>query len=700
MRTFLNESLSSLTGIGPAKAKLLIAEMNISTLGDLIYRFPFRYVDKTIITPIKDIRSEEPVQVKGILISKKIIKSHKNSRLTASIKDSSGILQLVWFRGINWIDDALSLDTEYIVYGKATRFGGGYNISHPEIEASSKKGQNAQALDPVYSSTEKIKKIGFEGKARKQAIYTILTRLRDEDIPETLPEYIRKKLKLITRLQALKWIHFPPNAKAMQAARSRIKFEEVFYFQLRMLHNKSIRRRKFKGIIFEKIGTYFNRYYKEKLPFTLTGAQKRVIKEIRADLGSGVQMNRLLQGDVGSGKTMVALLSILMAKDNGFQSVLMAPTEILAQQHYISITESLSGLGVQVAFLSGSIKGKKRVNILKFLKEGDIDILIGTHAVLEDPVIFNNLGLSIIDEQHRFGVMQRSRLWMKGNESPPHILVMTATPIPRTLAMTTYGDLDISVIDELPPGRKEIATLHKTERHRSQVIEFMHAEIRKGRQIYVVYPLIDESAKLDLANLQEGYDHLLIYFPLPDYKVSVVHGRMKPKDKDMEMRRFVDGKTQIMVATTVIEVGVNVPNASVMIIENTERFGLSQLHQLRGRVGRGAEQSYCILMSGQKVSQQGRARIKIMTSTNDGFKIAEEDLKLRGPGDIEGTRQSGGLEFRLFDAAEDQDYLETARNLATAIIKKDPLLENTVNDILRLYLSHMNKGFKDWGRIG
>lgn len=695
----LHDDITYLKGVGPNKARVLESEIGVKTIGDLLHIFPFRYVDKTIITPIKDITTSDHVQVVATLYKKEVVRGNKK-RLVATMKDDSGYLELVWFRSMAWLEEFLVPDRKYLIYGKASKFQGKFSISHPEIEvyqgASSKKG----GMDPIYPSTELLKKTGFDGKTRRKAIVSLISTMKEDDVQENLPEYLRKKLNLISRYQALKSIHLPSDKNALAAAQNRIKFEEVFFFQLRMLHNKNLRKLKFKGAEFPTIGDIFNKYYKEKIPFELTSAQKRVIKEIRADLGSGAQMNRLLQGDVGSGKTMVALLSMLMAYDNGYQSVLMAPTEILAQQHFISISEALKGLPVRVAFLSGSVKGRTRIDLLKYLADGHLDILIGTHAVLEDPVIFKNLGLSIIDEQHRFGVMQRSKLWRKGNDHPPHILVMTATPIPRTLAMTTYGDLEVSVIDELPPGRKEISTIHKYEKNRSQIIEFLHKQIKLGRQAYVVYPLIDESEKLDLANLQEGYERLLDYFPLPEYKISVVHGRMKPADKDMEMQRFVEGKTQIMVATTVIEVGVNVPNATVMIIENTERFGLSQLHQLRGRVGRGGEQSYCILISSYKLSAHSKARIKIMTSTNDGFKIAEEDLKLRGPGDIEGTRQSGGLEFRLFDAMEDEEFLVTARKIAKVILENDPVLDTEENLILKKYLHHLNQGFKDWGRIG
>ncbi len=701
MSDLLDQSIVYIKGVGPKKAKLIADEINVESLGDLLFIYPFRYIDKTIYTPIRDINpNDKSVQVKGVLISKEVIKGRKQKRFTATLKDSSGFLELVWFQGSQWIADKLVLNKEYVAFGKPSKFNGGLSISHPEIELYNASMSTALTLEPVYPSTEKLKKVGFDGKSRRKIIKGILAKLSDKHVSENLPDYLLHKLKLTSKLNAIKWIHFPPNQAALDAATKRLKFEEVFFFQLRILHNKEVRKYKFKGEMFSKVGGYFNKYYKEKIPFELTGAQKRVIKEIRADLGSGAQMNRLLQGDVGSGKTMVALLSMLIALDNGYQSVLMAPTEILAQQHYKSITKELEGLQVKVAFLSGSVKGKTRAEILKFLASGDLDILIGTHAVLEDPVIFHRLGLSIIDEQHRFGVMQRSKLWMKGKEKPPHILVMTATPIPRTLAMTVYGDLEVSTIDELPPGRKEIKTIHKTERNRAQIIEFLHEQIALGRQAYVVYPLIEESAKLDLANLQQGYERLLEFFPPPQYKISVVHGRMKPADKEIEMKRFADGKTHIMVATTVIEVGVNVPNASVMVIENTERFGLSQLHQLRGRVGRGAEQSFCLLISSYKLSTNAKARIKVMVETNDGFRIAEEDLKLRGPGDIEGTQQSGVQEFRLFDLEADQTYLSTGRTIAALILKKDPLLEKEPNQILKNYLHHLNKGFKDWGRIG
>jgi len=693
----LNKSITYVKGVGPVKADALAEEIGVLTLKDLLYLYPFRYVDKTVITPISSINAQsEYVQIKGIIISKDLVKGQRRSRLHAVIKDSSGIMELVWFQSVKWINDNLKLNTEYLAYGKPNSFKGHLTITHPELELSNTL---RVSMEPVYNSTDKLKRVGFENKLRRRILKSIINSITFKDVIENIPSYLQEKLGLISKLQALKWIHFPPNHEALKQAEDRIKFEEIFYFQMRILYTKQMRRIKFKGQVFEKVGRIFNKYYKEKIPFELTNAQKRVIKEIRADIGSGSQMNRLLQGDVGSGKTMVGLLTMLIALDNDYQCVMMAPTEILAQQHYKSITENISGLGIKVAFLSGSVKGKTRAQLLKFLKSGDIDILIGTHAVLEDPVEFNNLGLAIIDEQHRFGVMQRSKLWRKGKNLPPHILVMTATPIPRTLAMTVYGDLEVSVIDELPPGRKPVKTLHKTEKHRAQIIAFLHEQIKLGRQAYIVYPLIDESAKLDLANLQEGYDKMLEYFPQPTFKMSIVHGRMKPADKDMEMRRFAEGVTQIMVATTVIEVGVNVPNATIMVIENTERFGLSQLHQLRGRVGRGAEQSFCILMSSYKLSKNAKHRIRVMTETNDGFRIAEEDLKLRGPGDIAGTRQSGTEEFKLFNIIQDQSYLSTARQIAIHILDKDPSLESSSNLIIKQHLHNHLLKKADWGRI-
>ena len=700
MIDILNQPIQNIKGIGPNRSKLIESDLGIKSLGDLLFIFPYRYVDKTLVTLIKDVQNKSHVQVVGTLIDKSKVKGGKTTRLKATIRDSSGLMELVWFKSPQWIEDKLVLGKKFLVYGKATRFKGILSISHPELEDYAESKLQARSYEPVYSATEKVNKLGFNNKKRSKIILETLSKINHDDIKENLPDYLRSKLDLIDRIQALRWIHFPPHAAALAQARKRIKFEEVFYFKIRLLYNKQQRKLKYKGEVFSKVGDYFNNYYAHHIPFELTNAQKRVIKEIRADLGSGSQMNRLLQGDVGSGKTMVALLSMLIALDNGYQSVLVAPTEILAQQHYLTISDALKGSGIRTAFLSGSVKGRTRTDILRFLQEGELNILIGTHAVLEDKVIFDNLGLAIVDEQHRFGVLQRSKLWQKGRTLPPHMLVMTATPIPRTLAMTVYGDLDVSVIDELPPGRKPVKTIHKMEKNRSQVIEFMHKQIQEGHQIYIVYPLIDESEKLDLANLQQGYENLLTYFPPPDYKISVVHGRMKPADKDLEMKRFSEGKTHIMVATTVIEVGVNVPNASVMVIENTERFGLSQLHQLRGRVGRGADQSFCILMSSSQLSVNAKSRIKIMVSTTDGFLIAEEDLKLRGPGDIEGTKQSGVQAFRLFDLIEDENMLDTTHDIATLIISRDPQLDQEPNLIIQHNINRLNRGYKDWGRIG
>jgi len=699
MNDLLNKSLVYVKGIGPKRAEVISEDLGIKTLGDLIFHYPFRYVDKSTLTPIGEIYTTDNVQIKGVIISKKVIKGQRNSRLTATLKDATGRVELVWFKGVKWMEKLIELNKEYIVYGKPSPYGGSYNIAHPELEESDVSQKLRPSFEPVYSSSERAGKFGFDNKLRRKIVKQTLDLLTEQILKESLPPYLIEKLKLTNKIEAIRWIHFPSNKEQIERASQRIKFEEIFYFQVKSIFKKNQRKLKFKGHQFESIGKYFNRYFKEKLPFELTGAQKRVIKEIRADLGSDRQMNRLLQGDVGSGKTMVGLLSMLMAIDNGYQAMMMAPTEILAQQHYSSISESLKSLGINVAFLSGSVRGKVRNEILRLLASGHLHILIGTHAIFEDPVVFDNLGLAIIDEQHRFGVMQRARLWKKGKDRPPHILVMTATPIPRTLSMTLYADLDVSVIDELPPGRKQIKTIHKYDKHRPQIIEFMHRQIKEGRQIYIVYPLIEESAKLDLANLQEGYDRLLQYFPPPQYKISVVHGRMKPKDKEMEMQRFVTGATQIMVATTVIEVGVNVPNASVMMIENTERFGLSQLHQLRGRVGRGAEQSFCILMSSHKLSKEARFRIKTMCDTNDGFKIAEADLELRGPGDLEGTRQSGGMDFNLFNLIEDQNILYSARQIAVAILNKDPYLENINNKVIKNTIVSLDKSDINLGRI-
>ncbi|MBK9254745.1 MAG: ATP-dependent DNA helicase RecG [Saprospiraceae bacterium] len=689
-------------GIGPVKGDVLKKELRIFTVGDFLFTYPFRYIDRTQFHLIKDLQMDgDMVQLKGTLLSLEKVKGkNQRSRLTGVLRDETGFLELVWFQGVNWIEKILQTGQEYILYGRLTVFGGKKSMVHPEMELISEAQVTlTSTFDPVYNSTEKLEGKGLDNKARRKLVRLLLKSVSEKDIPENLPEYVIDKLKICSRIDSVRWIHLPSTEQEKNLAVNRIKFEEFFFLQMRLLMNKMLRKQKYRSHPFLKLGDYFNKFYAEKMPFELTNAQKRVIKEIRSDLVKSVQMNRLLQGDVGSGKTIVALITMIMALDNGFQSCLMAPTEILAQQHYISITSLLEGTGIRVSFLSGSIKGNKRKDILTNLKAGDIHFLIGTHALIEDHVEFSQLGLAIVDEQHRFGVAQRAALWKKTASYAPHVLVMTATPIPRTLAMTLYGDLDVSVIDELPPGRKDIKTIHKYETARPQIIQFMHSEIAKGRQIYVVYPLIEESEKLDLQNLNDGYERLLQYFPPPDFQISVVHGRMKARDKDFEMQRFVSGVTQIMVATTVIEVGVNVPNASVMIIENTERFGLSQLHQLRGRVGRGADQSYCILMTDYKISKEGRERIQTMVRTNNGFEIAEADLKLRGPGDIQGTQQSGLLDFKLLNISTDRAIMDAARNIALRIIESDPELAKPIHLTLKEHLTLLRNKHKDWSRI-
>ncbi len=701
--TLLKTKIEFLKGVGPQKAELLKTELGIYTFADLLMHFPFRYVDKTKFHLIKDIGPHsdgETVQLKGILRRMETITSGRTKRLVARFRDDTGMMELVWFKGANWLQKSLKVGMEYIVFGRVNNFKGKISIPHPEIElVANSNVKNALTLAPVYPSTDKLTNKGLDAKGQRKLMAVLMNKIEATDIPEILPDYILEKLKLPARYKALKDIHFPKNQLDLKQATNRLKFEELFFLQLRLLQIRQNRKSDLRGYAFTKIADKFLGFYNEKIPFELTGAQKRVIKEIRKDLGSGRQMNRLLQGDVGSGKTMVGLMAMLMALDNGHQAAMMAPTEILAQQHYASIQEYVDGLGIKVGFLSGSVKGKKRRLLLESLKEGEIDIVIGTHALLEDPVEFKNLGLAITDEQHRFGVKQRSKLWKKSRPYPPHILVMTATPIPRTLAMTLYGDLDVSTIDELPPGRKEVKTIHKYESGRMRVFGFMRQEIEKGRQVYVVYPLIEESATLDLKNLEEGFESISRDFPRPDYQISIVHGRMKPADKDFEMQRFVKGETQIMVATTVIEVGVNVPNASVMVIENTERFGLSQLHQLRGRVGRGAEQSYCILMTGDKLSKEGKHRVQTMCATNNGFEIADADLRLRGPGNIEGTQQSGTLNFRIADLAQDGKILQTARELAKRVIEDDPKFEKPIHERVRHYMEHYSKRVKGWSRI-
>lgn len=697
----LDQSVEFIKGVGPVRAQLLREELGVVSWRDLLQHYPIRYIDKTQFHQIGSLSEQSgQVQLKGVLRQLHKAGEGRKRRLVGRLRDETGSLELIWFSGIHWVEKNLEVGKEYIAFGRINAFRGKLSMPHPEMEAAAQRSAEAEAfLSPVYASTDKLNQKGMDTRVRRRVMKALQQRLQPADIPENLPTYLIRKFKFPSRFEATRWIHQPKDWHQLEAARNRLKFEELFFLQLRLLKSKQIREAHTPGYPFSKVGDFFLRFFNEKLPFELTGAQKRVVKEIRQDLGSSKQMNRLLQGDVGSGKTMVGLMCMLLALDNGFQACLMAPTEILAQQHYQSISDYVKGLGVRVGFLSGSIKGKQRKQLLQLLAAGDIHILIGTHAVLEDPVVFQNLGLAITDEQHRFGVKQRARLWKKNKPNPPHILVMTATPIPRTLAMTLYGDLDVSVIDELPPGRKPIQTMHKTEAQRLRVIGFMKEEIAKGRQVYVVYPLIEESEKLDLKNLNEGYEALSRTFPLPDYKISVVHGRMKQDDKDFEMQRFVKAETQIMIATTVIEVGVNVPNASVMIIENTERFGLSQLHQLRGRVGRGAEQSFCILMTDYKLSNEARERIATMVNTNNGFEIADADLRLRGPGNIEGTQQSGLIHFRIADLAQDGKILQVAREIARRILEDDPGLQRPEHQGIASFMQLEERRNKSWGRI-
>ncbi len=700
MSRYLETSIEYLKGVGPVKGDLLKKEKSIFTFEDLLFDFPFRYVDKTKTIKISNIRSGfDPVLIKGQLIALHKKSAGRRKRLHGILDDESGQIELVWFQGVSFIEKSLHVGGSYMCYGKVSYHQGKKSIAHPELERiESDSNQIRGQLSPVYSTTEKLNQRGLNSKGLIRLKKNLISNLSSHDLPDPVPLYILDRLKLISKYDAHRIIHFPQNQKELDAAIKRIKFDEFFFMQLRLWKRYQSR----KNIIsysFDKIGNLFNDFYGDKLPFELTAAQKRVVKEIRKDIGSGRQMNRLLQGDVGSGKTIVALLTILIAADNGFQSCLMAPTEILANQHYTGLVELLEGTNIQLALLTGSIKGSRRKKILADLKSGVLTFIVGTHALIEDPVIFHRLGLAITDEQHRFGVQQRAKLWKKANPYPPHILVMTATPIPRTLAMTVYGDLDVSIIDELPPGRKKVMTYVIRDRKRGQMIEFIKKEIEKGRQIYIVYPLIEESEKLDLANLDQGYEYLLSQLPRPQYQISIVHGRMKAQDKELEMNQFVSGRSQILVATTVIEVGVNVPNASVMIIENAERFGLSQLHQLRGRVGRGNEQAYCILMAGNKLSKEGKERLRVMCETNDGFKIAEADLKLRGPGDIEGLRQSGELALNLANPISDQDMLESTRNIVQMILNDDENLEKSINKRLRNYLIKTKEKFR-WSFIG
>ncbi len=694
---FVDTPIEFLKGVGPARAQMLQRELDIYTYGDLLEYFPYRYVDRSQTTTIAMMNIDEPyVVLRGIIRDLHTVGNGKSMRLSATLQDATGQIELVWFQGLKWIRESLKPDTEYIVMGKPTVFNGHINIAHPDLERADQEGTSNLKYIPIYSSTEKLKSKGLHTKGIAKLTEQLL-RMAAGRIPETLPQAVIDKYKLPSRANAIEVIHYPTRPHDISLSIQRMKFEELFFLQLDYQYAKHERQMRSNGYVFPVVGEHFNRFYNERLDFELTGAQKRVVKEIRADMKSGHQMNRLLQGDVGSGKTLVALLTMLIAIDNGCQTCLMAPTEILANQHYATISKMLDGLGVRVELLTGALKPSAKKKIKQRLMEGEIDILIGTHAVIEKDVQFKNLGFVVIDEQHRFGVEQRSKLWTKSAQ-PPHVLVMTATPIPRTLAMTVYGDLDCSIIDELPPGRKAVKTIHSTDHQRLKVFGFIREQIARGRQIYIVYPLIEESETMDLKDLMDGYESIAREFPLPQYQISIVHGRMDSEAKDYEMGRFKRGETQIMVSTTVIEVGVDVPNASVMIIENAERFGLSQLHQLRGRVGRGAEQSYCILMTGNKLSNTARERIKIMVDSTDGFRIAEADLRLRGPGDLQGLQQSGILQLKLADIVDDEPIVRAARETVQEILEKDPQLQSIDNACLRLHLQK-NKRALAWGKI-
>lgn len=686
-----------LPGVGPSRAALLASELEIRTLQDLLYCFPYKYIDRSRIFQIREVDGTMPyIQLKGRILSFEEQGQGRTRRLIAHFSDGTGIADLVWFSQPKYIVDRYRPGVDYVVFGKPTMFGGRVNVAHPEIDVEASLNLSEMGMQPYYNTTEKMKKAGLNSAAMRKLVCNLMG-LIVEPLPETLPDWLREKEKLMPLTDALKVIHNPKTPLELRLAQLRLKFDELFYVQLNLARFASDRLHRFKGFVFSRIGEKFNTFYKDKLPFSLTEAQKRVIREIRRDVGSGQQMNRLLQGDVGSGKTMVALMSMLIAIDNGYQACIMAPTEILSEQHYANISRYVEGLGIRVELLTGSIKGKRREAILTGLLNGDVNILVSTHAVLEDTVNFSRLGFVVIDEQHRFGVAQRARLWTK-NSTPPHVLVMTATPIPRTLAMTLYGDLDVSVIDELPPGRKPIQTDHYYDGNHKSVYAFLDSELKKGRQAYIVYPLIEESEKIDLKNLEDGYRTVCERFE--GYSVSKVHGRMKPAEKDAEMQRFKNAETQIMVATTVIEVGVDVPNASIMVIENANRFGLSQLHQLRGRVGRGADQSFCMLVTPYELSEDTRKRIDIMTATCDGFEIAEADLKLRGPGDLEGTQQSGiAFDLRLANLARDGALIEHVREIAKGIIADDPQLARPENVIMGRVLKRIKKSQFDWSSI-
>lgn len=697
MEDYSRTDIKYLAGVGPKRAEILNKEIDIFSVEDLLYYFPYKYIDRSRIYFIHELDANMPyIQLKGSITAFETIGEGRNKRLVARFTDGTGFIDLVWFQGVKFIADKYKTHVPYIVFGKPTRFGDKYNIAHPDIDPYTGEKERNVGLMPYYNTTEKMKKHFLNSKAIQKIMVSAFASVAGR-IVETLPEAVIREANLMELKNALRNVHFPENTQLLRAAQYRLKFEELFYIQLNILKYTSERKSKLKGNVFVRVGDYLNTFYEKKLPFPLTNAQKRIIKEIRQDMATGEQMNRLLQGDVGSGKTLVALMLMLIALDNGCQACLMAPTEILATQHYATISEMLEGIGINVELLTGSTKKADRERIHNNLLTGDLQILIGTHALIEDTVQFSNLGLVVIDEQHRFGVAQRAKLWAK-NIQPPHILVMTATPIPRTLAMTLYGDLDVSVIDELPPGRKPIQTIHQYDKKRGAMYESIRRQLQEGRQVYFVYPLIEESEKMDLKNLEEGYKHICEVFP--EYTVCKVHGKMKPKEKDAEMQRFVRNEAQIMIATTVIEVGVNVPNASVMVIEEAQRFGLSQLHQLRGRVGRGADQSYCILVTPYELSADTRKRINIMVESNDGFEIAEADLKLRGPGDLEGTQQSGiPFSLRIANLVKDGEILQYAREVAQTILNKDPKLQHPDNRILNLQLRKLKGNRYGWGLI-
>lgn len=696
----LDTPIEYLKGVGPKRAEVFRKEFNIFTFRDLLHYYPYRHVDKSHIHHVSDIVEDGSyIQLRGRITGAQVMGQQRSKRLVAQFSDETGHIELVWFNGIKWVQDLLAQKQEFIIFGKPTLFNGRWNMTHPEMLDPQAKSDSPVPMGflPLYNTSELAKKKTLDSKAVAKLTANLIPVVKDV-IPELLPDEMLRNLNLMPLKEALCNIHYPENNQQLSRAVLRLKFDELFFLQLKMLMLKQINTKRIPGHRFEKVGHYFNTFYKEHLPFELTNAQKRVIREIRADVGSGRQMNRLLQGDVGSGKTIIALFTMLIAKDNSFQACLMAPTEILATQHFDKISKQLAPLGLRVEFLSGSTKTAKRRQILKGLQSGDVDILIGTHALIEDPVVFQNLGLVVIDEQHRFGVEQRARLWRK-NAVPPHVLVMTATPIPRTLAMTLYGDLDVSVIDELPQGRKPIITRHLYEKDRLKLFGFMRKQIAEGRQVFVVYPLIRESEKSDLLDLMAGYEAIERDFPPPQYGIGVVHGKMKPEDKDLEMQRFAKNQSQILLSTTVIEVGIDIPNATVMVIENAERFGLSQLHQLRGRVGRGGNQSYCILMSKYELTSDGRKRLNAMVSTNDGFEIANIDLQLRGPGDIQGTQQSGMLDFKIADLAKDEKLVSYTRNLAIQILDDDPDLQKPEHQRLKAKVDELIRSEVNWSVI-